>query len=129
MNILDDRKYSKEHEWVKLENDLALIGVSSHAQEQLGDIVFVELPDVGNEVSAGETFGVLESVKAVSDCYSPVSGTVVEVNDDLTDHPEQVNEDCYGEGWMIKVKLNTPAELESLMTHDAYKTFLEEEGA
>ncbi|PIR26107.1 MAG: glycine cleavage system protein H [Deltaproteobacteria bacterium CG_4_10_14_0_2_um_filter_43_8] len=129
MNILDDRRYSKEHEWVKVENDVAFVGVSSHAQEQLGDIVFVELPEVGIEIKASETFGVLESVKAVSDCYSPVSGTVLEVNDDLTDNPEQVNEDCYGEGWMIKVKLSAPSELESLMTHDAYKTFLEEEGA
>lgn len=129
MNILDDRRYSKEHEWVKVENDVATIGVSSHAQEQLGDIVFVELPEPGSEIKAGETFGVLESVKAVSDCYSPLSGTVLEINDDLVDSPEQVNEDCYGEGWMIKVKVKTSAELENLMTHEAYKTYLEEEGA
>lgn len=127
MNIPDDLKYTKEHEWVRIEGNIATIGVTDYAQEQLGDIVYVELPQEGEEVTKDETFGVLESVKAVSDCYSPVSGTVVEANTVLAENPETVNEDPYGEGWMIKIEMSDPSEAEGLMDHEAYKAFLAEE--
>ena len=129
MNIPDNLRYTKEHEWVSLKGNIATIGVTEHAQEQLGDIVFVELPGVGGELKAAETFGVLESVKAVSDCYAPVSGRVTEVNDHLNEAPETINEDCYGEGWMIRVELSQPNELESLMDDKTYQAYIEQESA
>jgi len=113
-------KYSKEHEWVATEESVATIGITDHAQEQLGEIVFIELPSVGEKVSKDDPFGVVESVKAVSDIYAPVSGTVVEVNEDLPESPEVVNEDPYGDGWLIKVKVSDPADLEDLMDNDEY---------
>ncbi len=113
-------KYSKEHEWVATEESVATIGITDHAQEQLGEIVFIELPSVGEKVSKDDPFGVVESVKAVSDIYAPVSGTVVEVNEDLPESPEVVNEDPYGDGWLIKVKVSDPADLEDLMENDEY---------
>lgn len=113
-------KYSKEHEWVATEESVATIGITDHAQEQLGEIVYIELPSVGEKVIKDDPFGVVESVKAVSDIYAPVSGTVVEVNEDLPESPEVVNEDPYGDGWLIKVKVSDPADLEDLMENDEY---------
>lgn len=129
MNIPDDLKYTKEHEWVRVDGKIATIGVSDYAQEQLGDIVYAELPGEGETVTKDDTFGVLESVKAVSDCYSPVSGKVVEINSVLTENPETVNEDPYGEGWMIKVELSSPSEISELMDHKAYAAYVAEEAA
>ncbi|OGQ47490.1 MAG: glycine cleavage system protein H [Deltaproteobacteria bacterium RIFCSPLOWO2_02_FULL_44_10] len=127
MMIPDNLRYSKEHEWIEFKGKIATIGVTDHAQDQLGDIVFVELPDIGQEFSAGEAFGVLESVKAVSDCYVPISGKVLEVNDLLTDAPQTVNEDCYGEGWMMRLEVTNPDELEELMDQTAYSKYINEE--
>lgn len=129
MNAPDDLKYTKDHEWIRIEGKTATIGVTEYAQEQLGDIVFVELPAEGDSVTKDETFGVLESVKAVSDCYAPLSGKVLEVNGTLTDSPETVNQDAFGEGWMIKIEIANPAELEGLMDPGAYATFVAEESA
>ncbi len=129
MNIPDNLRYTKEHEWVSLDGNVITIGITDYAQEQLGDIVYVEFPKEGEPVNAGETFGVLESVKAVSDCYSPVTGIIVEVNEPLADTPESVNEDCYGEGWLIKVELSDASEMDAFMECSAYKTFVEEESA
>ena len=127
MNAPTDLKYTKQHEWVKLSGKTAIIGVTEHAQEQLGDIVYVELPDVSDFLKKEESFGVLESVKAVSDCYAPLSGRVVEVNDALFDAPELVNDDCYGEGWMVKLELDSNAELNELMSSQEYIAFVKEE--
>ncbi len=113
-------KYSKEHEWVATEESVATIGITDHAQEQLGEIVYIELPSVGEKVSKDDPFGVVESVKAVSDIYAPISGTVVEVNEDLPESPEVVNEDPYGDGWLIKVKVSDPADFDDLMDNDEY---------
>src|SRR5262245_48371267 len=114
-------KYTREHEWAKVEGDHARIGITAFAQEQLGDVVFVELPKVGARVSAMKTFGVVESVKAVSDLYAPLSGEVIEANAELAKTPEVVNADPYGHGWMIVVKLAEPKELESLMSPADYE--------
>ena len=120
-------KYSKEHEWVATEDAVATVGITDHAQEQLGEIVSVELPAVGDKVSKDDPFGVVESVKAVSDIYAPVSGTVVAVNEDLPQSPETVNEDPYGDGWLIKVKLSDTAELDDLMDSEEYEEMIENE--
>jgi glycine cleavage system H protein len=114
-------KYSKEHEWVATEEAIATIGITDHAQEQLGEIVYIELPAVGEKVSKDDPFGVIESVKAVSDIYAPVSGTVVEVNEDLPESPETVNEDPYGDGWLIKVRISDTADFEDLMESSEYE--------
>jgi glycine cleavage system H protein len=127
MHYPDDRQYSKEHEWVLVDGNTVTVGVTEYAAEQLGDIVYVELPQQGEEFSQGETFGVLESVKAVSDCFAPISGTITESNDLLADSPEIVNEDAHGEGWMVKMKVGDPSELDSLMDHEAYEEFVKEE--
>ena len=129
MQIPDDLYYTKNHEWVKVSGKTAIVGITDHAQSQLGDIVYVELPGEGDAVTKDETFGVVESVKAVSDCYAPVSGKVLEANDPLSDNPETINEDCYGEGWMIRVEMSDPGEVKQLMDHKAYGAFLEEETA
>ncbi|MBT3181877.1 MAG: glycine cleavage system protein GcvH [Deltaproteobacteria bacterium] len=129
MNIPDDLKYTKEHEWVKLEGDTATIGVTHHAQGQLGDIVYVELPTEGEEISKEDTFGSLESVKAVSDCFAPLSGKVIEINNVLSENPETINEDCYEEGWIVKIELSDKSELEELMSDEQYKAFVAEESA
>ena len=123
-----DLKYTKEHEWIKVEGSKGRVGITHHAQDALGDVVFVELPKVGRAVKQMETFGVVESVKAVSDLYSPVSGEVVEVNDALEGKPELVNQDCYAAGWMIVVKLANPKELDQLMDAKAYEAYLAAEG-
>ncbi|MFI5339714.1 MAG: glycine cleavage system protein GcvH [Candidatus Methylomirabilales bacterium] len=123
-----DLKYTKEHEWIKLEGDKGRVGITHHAQKALGDVVFVELPKVGRRLRQMETFGVVESVKAVSDLYSPASGEVVEVNTALEAKPESVNKDCYGAGWMMLVKLADPKELGKLMDAKAYEAYLAAEG-
>ncbi len=127
MNIPDDLMYTKEHEWVKVEGSTATIGVTEYAAEQLGDIVYAELPAENEAVTKDETFGALESVKAVSDCYSPVTGKVVEINDVLAENPETVNEDPYGDGWMVRIEMSDPSEAEGLMDHKAYAAFVAEE--
>ena len=121
-----DLKYDKEHEWVRLEGDLAVIGITDFAQDQLGDVVYIDLPAEGDTVKAGETFGEIESVKSVSELYSPVSGEVVEVNSALDDAPEVVNAEPYGDGWMIQVKLDDPAEVDGLMSAAEYEAFISE---
>lgn len=127
MEFPQDLKYTKEHEWVKVEGDIATIGITDYAQDSLGDVVYVELPHEGGSVTKSEPFGVVESVKAVSDLYSPVSGTVAEVNDAIIDSPEAVNDDPYGDAWMIKVELSSPDELDDLLSADDYQSFIEEE--
>ena len=120
--------YTKEHEWVSVEGDVATVGITRHAAEQLGDIVFVETPQVGDTVEQGGEAGVVESVKAASDVYAPVSGEVVEVNEALTDEPGKVNEDPEGAGWFFKVKMSNAGELSELMDAAAYEAFVQEEG-
>jgi glycine cleavage system H protein len=127
MEFPEDYKYSKEHEWVLVEGHVATIGITDFAQDQLGDIVFVELPTVGDKVSKEDAFGVVESVKAVSDIYAPVSGKVLEVNDDLPENPEMLNEDPYGDGWIIKIEMSDPDELNDLMTAAEYEEYVAEE--
>ncbi len=122
-----DRKYTKEHEWIKAEGDTATVGITHYAQESLGDIVFVELPKVGAEITSGKTFGSVESVKAVSDLYAPASGTVTEVNGELTTAPEKVNKDAHG-AWMLKMSLKDAGELNSLLSAADYEKFVAEEG-
>ena len=119
-------KYAKEHEWVRVEGDTAVIGVSEFAQEQLGEVVYVDMPSQGDSVSAGETFGEIESVKSVSELYSPVSGEIVAVNEALSDTPEVVNSSPLGEGWMIKVRMSDPAQLDELMSAEEYEAFVSE---
>jgi len=127
MEFPEDLKYTKEHEWVLIEGGTATVGITDYAQDQLGDIVFVELPAVGDKVSKEDAFGVVESVKAVSDIYAPLSGKVVEVNDDLPDDPEMLNEDPYGDGWIIRIELTDPDEIEDLMTAAEYEQYVAEE--
>src|SRR5438045_9378303 len=115
MGYPKDRRYTKEHEWMDVKGDLATIGITDHAQHELGDVVFVELPKPGAKVTAGKSFGTVESVKAVSEIYSPVSGEVVESNSDLQNTPEKINSDPHAAAWLVKVRLATPAEVKSLM--------------
>ena len=127
-NVPDNLHYSKDHEWVRVDGGgTAIIGITDHAQEQLGDVVYVELPKSGESFAAHESFGSVESVKAVSEIFTPVSGEIVEVNDSLNDEPEKVNKDPYGDGWMIKVKLSTPGEVDSLLTAAEYEDFTKAE--
>lgn len=119
-------RYSQEHEWVSVNGDIATIGITDYAQEQLGDVVYVELPEIGKVLNKDETFGVVESVKAVSDIYAPVSGTVTERNTDLPNSPELVNADPYGKAWMIRVQLSNPQEVNELMDAAAYEKFVAE---
>jgi glycine cleavage system H protein len=129
MDLPEDLKYSKEHEWAKVEADLVLVGITDYAQDSLGEIVYVELPEEGSPVSQSEAFGVVESTKAVSDLYAPVSGTVVQVNDALLDNPELINEDPYEDGWMIQIAASDGGELDKLMSAGEYAKFIEEEKA
>ena len=127
-NIPSELKYATSHEWVRNEGDgIVTVGISEHAQELLGDMVFVELPDVDDEVSTGDDVAVAESVKAASDIYAPVSGTIVEVNEDLEDSPELVNSDAFGDGWLFKVKLADPAELDALLDAEGYANSIDED--
>jgi glycine cleavage system H protein len=120
-------KYSKEHEWVLVEGNIATIGITEFAQEELGDIVYVELPEVGEKVVKDDPFGAVESVKAVSDVYAPVSGTVIEANDMLPDNPETINDDAYGDGWMIRVEMSDMDDLKDLMTAEEYAEYIEQQ--
>ena len=127
MEFPEELKYTEEHEWVLVEGDLAVVGITDFAQDALGDVVFVELPEIGAEVVAGKAFGVVESVKAVSDIYAPVSGVVAEINAELPDAPEILNTSPYGDGWMIKIRMAAPDELDGLMDAAAYQDHLAEE--
>ena len=129
MKAPDDLKYTKTHEWVRMEGTFATIGITDYAQEQLGDIVYVELPEEGDEVTQGERFGTIESVKAVSDLYSPLSGRVVEINEELSEHPELINNEPYGKGWMIRIEVAEPSEERTLLSVEEYKRWVEEEKA
>lgn len=121
MNIPGDLKYTKDHEWIKVEGDIATIGITDFAQGELGDIVYVEIETEGEELDREEVFGTIEAVKTVSDLFMPVSGEVVEINEGLDDNPETVNDDCYGAGWMVKIKMTDTSELDDLLTADDYK--------
>lgn len=121
MDILGELKYSKDHEWVRLDGNLAVVGITDYAQAELGDVVFVELPDVGKVLNQKDQLAVIESVKAVSDVFSPISGTVEEVNTALEDTPELINDDCYGSGWIAKIKINDPSELDDLLSAEEYR--------
>lgn len=121
-----DRKYSEEHEWVVVEGDIATIGISHFAQDQLGEVVYVDLPSEGDTVTAGDTFGEIESVKSVSELYAPVTGEIIAVNESLSDSPETVNADPHGEGWMIKVRLEDASEIDALMSAEDYDAFVTE---
>ena len=124
LNLPEDLKYSKDHEWTKLENDVVTIGINDYAQDQLGEIVFVELPETGDTFEKGDEFGSVESVKAVSEIFMPVSGEILEINEMLEDEPELVNESCYEKGWLIKVKLDDLSQLDNLLDKGAYLEML-----
>ena len=126
-NVPEDLHYSKDHEWVRVEGDVAVIGITDYAQNSLGDVVYVELPKADEEFAANESFGSVESVKAVSEMFSPVSGSVVAVNEALADEPEKVNGDPYGDGWMIRVRMSNPGEVDSLLTAAEYEDFTKSE--
>ncbi len=121
----DAYKYSAEHEWISVESDIGTIGITHHAQAELGDVVYVELPAVGEQLTVGQPFGTIESVKAVSELYAPLSGEVTEVHDALVDQPELVNEDPHGDAWMIRIKVSNPSEVDGLLTAAAYKDLLD----
>jgi len=120
----DNFRYTKEHEWVLAEGDIGTVGITDHAQEELGDIVYVDLPKVGTRVETGKSLGSVESVKAVSDIYSPVSGEVTEINESLADAPEKLNADPHGAAWLVKVRLSAPAEIQNLMSSADYQTYI-----
>ncbi len=124
MNVPEGIKFSADHEWIKVEDNIATIGISEYAQSELGDIVFVDIDSDLEEINAGETFGSIEAVKTVSDLYAPISGKVVEVNPELEDEPELVNTDPYGEGWLIKVEYSDSSQLDSLLSSDVYKKLI-----
>lgn len=128
-NTPEDLSYTKDHEWVRTKGDQATVGITDHAQHQLGDVVYVELPKVGDKFEASEPFGSVESVKAVSEVYMPLAGSVVEVNDSLNDSPEKVNQDPYGDGWMIRIKIDNPAQVDALLTSIEYEDYIKEEAA
>ncbi len=121
-----DLRYSKEHDWVRVDGEDAVFGITWFAQDALGEIVYADLPDVGAAVTAESPYGELESVKAVTDVFAPLTGEVVEVNDALQDEPQRVNDDCYGEGWIIRIRMTAPGQLSELLDADAYKAFLDE---
>mgnify|MGYP000466035437 FL=1 len=121
MNVPAELKYTKEHEWIRVEGEEAYVGITDYAQSQLGDIVFVEVETEGDNLEAGDTFGSIEAVKTVSDLYMPISGEVLEFNSELEDQPDLVNKDPYGKGWIIKVKIEDEAQLDGLLSADAYK--------
>ncbi|MBI2351224.1 MAG: glycine cleavage system protein GcvH [Deltaproteobacteria bacterium] len=129
MEIPEGLKFSKEHEWVLVEDQVAIIGITEYAEQELGDVVYVELPEVGEKIVKDDPFGAVESVKAVSDIYAPVSGTVVEVNDTLPDSPETINDDPYGDGWLIKVEMTDKDDLKDLMSAEEYAEYVEQQKA
>jgi len=124
MNFPENVKYTADHEWARVEGNFCWIGITDFAQSELGDIVYIEIPAVGTKVEINKTFGTIEAVKAVSDLLAPVSGEVVEINKDMKDHPEVVNKDPYGKGWMVKIVISDPAQLGSLLDVQAYKTLI-----
>ncbi|WP_299240048.1 glycine cleavage system protein GcvH [Sulfurihydrogenibium sp.] len=123
--ILDELYYTKEHIWVKIENDVATIGITDYAQSQLGDVVFIELPEVGREVESGEVIATVESIKAVSEIYSPLTGKMISINEDLANEPSLLNSDPYGDGWICDIQIKDLTEIEDLMTADDYRAYLE----
>jgi glycine cleavage system H protein len=129
MTYPSEFRYTKEHEWVRADGDIGTIGITDHAQKELGDIVYVDLPKAGAKVAKGKPMGSVESVKAVSDVFAPVSGEVVEVNDLLTTAPEKLNDDPHGDAWLVKVRMSDPAELNSLLSAGDYQTYVEEESS
>jgi len=128
-NTPEELGYTKDHEWVRVSGDEAMVGITDHAQKQLGDVVYVELPKVGDKFDAAEPFGSVESVKAVSEVYMPLGGSVVAANETLNDQPEKVNEDPYGEGWMIRIKMSNPAEADGLLSAVEYEDYIKEEAS
>lgn len=126
MNIPNDLRYTEEDEWIRVEGEEATVGITDYAQDSLSDIVYLELPEVGDFFGVGEAFGVVESVKAAADLFMPVSGDIIAINEDLIDTPELVNEDPYGAAWMVKIKMSEPGQLDDLMDAEAYKAFMEE---
>ncbi|MDP6887973.1 MAG: glycine cleavage system protein GcvH [SAR324 cluster bacterium] len=127
MTIPEDNLYTREHEWVRIEGNKAEVGITEHAQKSLGDIVYVELPEIGDEIDAGDEFGSIESVKAVNSLYMPMSGNIIAVNTELKDSPETINEECYDEGWLIRFELSNQEESSELLSSKDYKEFLLEE--
>ena len=125
MQIPDDLRYSSDHEWIRLEDGKARVGITDYAQDALGDVVFVDLPEVGATVAAGESVSEVESTKSVSDIYAPLAGTISEVNGDLADNPERLNEDPYGEGWICVIEMSDPSEVDALLTADGYRSLVE----
>ena len=123
-DIPEDLVYTSEHEWIRIEGNKAEIGITNHAQNELGDIVYVELPILDDEIDSGEEFGTIESVKAVSPLYMPVSGRIIEVNSELQEHPELVNEDCYDEGWLVRIEITNAEDTDELLDPEAYKAIL-----
>ncbi len=124
MNIPENLKYSKDHEWIDLKNDVVGIGLTDFAQSELGDIIFIEFPEIGDEISSGDTIGTVEAVKTVADMFSPVSGVIIEVNEDLEDSPDLVNSDPYGDGWIVKLKLRNPEEIDLLLDSKTYRELI-----
>lgn len=128
MTYPNDSRYTKDHEWVRAEGDIGVVGITDHAQKELGDIVYVDLPKVGAKAEKGKALGSVESVKAVSDIYAPVSGEVVEINELLTTAPEKLNEDPHGAAWLVKIRMSDPGELNDLLTAEQYQAYAEAEG-
>ncbi len=126
-NLPTELKYANSHEWARLEGDIVTVGITDHAQDALGDVVYVELPEIGDTINAGDEAGVVESVKAASDIYAPVTGEVLEINEDLEDAPETINADAYNDGWFFKLKISDPAELDDLLDAEGYAASIEEE--
>ena len=126
-NVPEDLHYSKDHEWVRVEGDIAIIGITDYAQDSLGDVVYVELPKPGDEFSTNESFGSVESVKAVSEVFTPIAGEVVAINEALADEPENVNSDPYGAGWMVRLRMSNPGEVDSMLTAAEYEDFTKAE--
>ena len=124
MNFPDTLKYTKEHEWVRVEGTIAIVGITDHAQSELGDIVYVDIPEASATLKQGDTFGTIEAVKTVADLFSPVSGTITEVHSSVNDAPESVNSDPYNEGWLVKIEMSNPAEVDALMDVAAYKALV-----
>lgn len=127
MDFPEELKYTKEHEWIAIEQNTAMVGITDFAQDSLGDVVYLELPQAGTEVEKDSPFGVVESVKSVSDLYAPLSGKIFEVNTPLMDQPEVINEDPYGDGWMLKIEIDDQSEVDNLLSVEEYKEFIEEE--
>ena len=127
ITIPEDNLYTRDHEWIRIEGNKAEVGITEHAQKSLGDIVYVELPEIGDEIDAGDEFGSIESVKAVNSLYMPMSGNIIAVNTELNDSPETINEECYDEGWLIRFELSNQEESSELLSSKDYKEFLQEE--